>query len=396
MILKIVRWVLGYVSFSIQGKEPERFLNLAARDGFCLWDIQKKEDCHQARIPRKEYRNLRVSARKSKVILQVQQRYGLPFLLNKWKGKRGLLYGTVGAIVVLIMLSMRVWSIDVVGNESLSTYDLKQAAAECGLYQGMRKKDLEPRLVQQRLMARFPEIGWVAINTWGNTATIRLDEGVEIPEVEDTNKPTNIMSAMDGQIVGMDIYHGTPQVQIGDAVTEGQLLISGINQSESGEESFVHASAKIMARTRRVFSVEIPLEQRKEEPSGEILIRRSLDVFGADLPLSLQGLPKGNYTRTVESKPLVLNGVELPVTLHEETFIMQNQIPITLTKEEAKAKAMEEIKKKQEEVLKNDLENGKVLSFTERERIEGGSYFLELDCVCEENIAVEQEILLEN
>ena len=42
--------VLGYVSFSIHGKEPERFLNLAARDGFCLWDIQKKEDCHQARI----------------------------------------------------------------------------------------------------------------------------------------------------------------------------------------------------------------------------------------------------------------------------------------------------------------------------------------------------------
>ena len=47
-------------------------------------------------------------------------------------------------------------------------------------------------------------------------------------------------------------------------------------------------------------------------------------------------------------------------------------------------------------MLKNDLENGKVLSFTERERIEGGRYFLELDCICEENIAVEQEILLEN
>ena len=56
------------------------------------------------------------------------------------------------------------------------------------------------------------------------SATIRLDEGLEIPEVEDTNKPTNIMSAMDGQIVGMDIYHGTPQVQIGDAVTEGRAF----------------------------------------------------------------------------------------------------------------------------------------------------------------------------
>ncbi|MCI9575664.1 MAG: sporulation protein YqfD [Clostridiales bacterium] len=396
MVLKIIRWVFGYVSFSITGKGPERFLNLAARDGFCLWDIQKKEDCHQARITRKEYRNLRVSARKAKVILRVEKRYGLPFLLKKWKGKRGLLYGTGGAIAVLILLSMRVWSIDVVGNETLSAYDIKQAAAECGLYQGMLKKDLEPRLVQQRLMARFPEIGWVAINTWGNTATIRLDEGLKIPEVEDTDKATNIMSTMDGQIVRMDVYHGMPEVQIGDAVTEGQLLISGINQSEKGEESFVHASAKIMAKTRRIFSVEIPLEQIKEEPSGEVLTRRSLSVFGADLPLSLQGLPEGSYTRTVESKPLILNGVELPVTFHEEIFTLQNQIPITLTKEEAKAKAMEEIKKKQEEVLKNDLEDGKVLSFTERERVENGSYFLELDCVCEENIAVEQEILFGN
>ena len=91
------------------------------------------------------------------MILQVGTTIWFAVPPEQVEGKtRELLYGNFGAIVVLIVLSMRVWSIDVVGNESLSTYDLKQAAAECGLYQGMRKKDLEPRLVQQRLMAHVP------------------------------------------------------------------------------------------------------------------------------------------------------------------------------------------------------------------------------------------------
>ena len=42
----------------------------------------------------------------------------------------------------------------------------------------------------------------------------------------------NIKAARDGQIVRMEVTHGTPQVKIGDGVAEGQLLVSGITETK--------------------------------------------------------------------------------------------------------------------------------------------------------------------
>ncbi len=391
MILRNIRWWLGYVRFGIAGHSPERFLTLAAREGYVLWDIDKTDQGHQAKVSCRQYRKLWSAAKKAGVRLRVQKRHGLPFVWRACRGQRGLLYGTVGAVVILILLSTRVWCIDVEGNETLSAYEIKQAAAECGLYTGMPKNELEPRVVQQRLMAKFPQIGWVAVNTWGNTAKIRLEEGIAIPEVEDTAKPVNVLSAMNGQILSMDVYHGVSEVKVGDAVAQGQLLVSGVLTGAEGQESFIHASAKIIAQTRRVFVMEVPLEQMEKRTTGQQVTRRSLHVFGASLPLSFQGEPDAPYTRTLQSKPLVIHGVELPVTLYEETFAIQEPVAITLTQEQAREKALAEIQKKQTEVLKD----GKVTSALEREQVVDGVYRLEMECVCEENIAVEQEILLE-
>lgn len=390
MILRGIRWCLGYVRFGIAGRSPERFLTLAAREGYVLWDIAKTDTGHQAKVSVRQYRRLWSAAKKSGVRLRVEKRHGFPFVWHACRDKRGIFYGTVGAVAILILLSMRVWCIDVEGNETLSAYEIKQAAAECGLYPGMPKSQLEPRLVQQRLMARFPQIGWVAVNTWGNTAKIRLEEGIAIPEIEDTEKPTNVLSSMHGQILAMDVYHGVAEVKIGDAVAKGQLLVGGVLQSTEGGESFVHASAKIIAQTRRVFVMEVPLKQVQEQASGETVLRRSLSIFGAELPLSFQGEPQAPYTRTLETKSLVIHGVELPVAVCEETFALKQPVTVTLSKEQARQKALKEIRKKQDEVLKD----GKVQSFVEREQTEGGVYRLEMECVCEENIAVEQEIFV--
>ena len=50
MLLRMIRWWFGYVCFTIAGAAPERFLTLAAREGYVLWDIAKTGGVHQAKI----------------------------------------------------------------------------------------------------------------------------------------------------------------------------------------------------------------------------------------------------------------------------------------------------------------------------------------------------------
>ena len=43
-MLKIIRFVFGYITFSAVGRFPERFINLTGTKGICLFDVQKSED----------------------------------------------------------------------------------------------------------------------------------------------------------------------------------------------------------------------------------------------------------------------------------------------------------------------------------------------------------------
>lgn len=43
-MLKIIRFVFGYITFSATGRFPERFINLTGTRGICLFNVKKSED----------------------------------------------------------------------------------------------------------------------------------------------------------------------------------------------------------------------------------------------------------------------------------------------------------------------------------------------------------------
>ena len=42
MLLKLLRWLMGYVVFISNGIFAERFMNLTARSQISLWDVKKR------------------------------------------------------------------------------------------------------------------------------------------------------------------------------------------------------------------------------------------------------------------------------------------------------------------------------------------------------------------
>ena len=41
MLLEMLRFVRGYVRFDVCGRYPERFLNITARHGVRLWEVER-------------------------------------------------------------------------------------------------------------------------------------------------------------------------------------------------------------------------------------------------------------------------------------------------------------------------------------------------------------------
>lgn len=319
MFLGLSRLLSGYVRFSLRGDFPERFFNLCAVHGRAVWDMERDSDCYYAYILAKDYPRLRQAARRSRVRLRVLERHGLPFLLNRYRLRFGMAVGFASFCFLLWFLSLFIWNVRIVGNDAISTADLLAVLKNYGISQGERIGNVDVTNLPQTIMLANPDISWMSINVNGCTMTVEISERIYPPESIDRKKPCNIKAARDGRILDYQVKLGEVAVSRGDAVVQGDLLVSGVQEYSNGLTAMHHASAVVMAETERTLSVEVPYAQRIEQPTGREWTRRVFQLFHLKIPFFL-GSVHGDYDRVVEKSPLVLGGIELPVSMTTAIF----------------------------------------------------------------------------
>jgi similar to stage IV sporulation protein len=388
--LKLTRWLLGYARFSVRGGSPERFLNQCARNGINLWDIRGGGNCG-ACVVAGSYRLLRSCARKAGCRLKVEERHGFPFATKGIRKRRGLLVGAALGAAVIGLLSMNVWSIEVSGNTTIPTQTIKNELAAMGVVCGTPKRYVDPQMLQQRLMLKFPQIAWLSVNTIGCSAEIRLQERTEKPLIQEKEYTVcNIKAAATGQIVSLEVYTGTAQVKEGDAVVEGQLLISGVVENDLGVPSLRHAAGKVIAETTRTMTEEVALKRTEIKPTGRVVTQRSFNLFGIRIPLTLAGKPNGNYeAEGLLTEVRLMNSV-LPMSLYEQKWVEHDSYSYTLNRDQAIQLAEEQIKQR----LQSELKDVQVVSQSATDQIKDSKLIYTVNLKCRENIAQESEILI--
>ncbi|MBW7571649.1 sporulation protein YqfD [Caproiciproducens faecalis] len=389
--LHLTRWLLGYARFSVVGGSHERFLNNCARSGIYLWDITGGKD-GGACVAVQSYRALRPCARRANAKLKVRERHGFPFATKGIRKRRGILAGAVLFMVIVQLLSLHVWSIEVAGNSSIPTEQIEAELVRLGVTPGTLKSKVQPQMLQQKLMLEFPQIGWLSVNTRGCSAQVQLQEKVDRPLIVGSQGETvcNIKAARTGQIVSMNVFTGTAQVSKGDAVVEGQLLISCVVEDKLGYMSLRHAAGKIIAETSRSLTTEVDLKRAEVNPTGKTLTRRCLYLFGARVPLTFAGKPEGEYRAEGVHTDLKLMNAVLPLGFYEEKWTEEKSRQITLTKDQAIAEA----KRLMEQKKKEELKDAKILSVSEDTQFTDSRLIYAIKVKCEENIAQESEILI--
>lgn len=390
VVLHALRWVMGTVRFSIHGA-PEPFLNQCARSGISLWNIEKKED-FTACILAGGYRHLLPSARKTKCVLKVRERRGLPFRLAFLRRRKGLVVGAILAFLLVQILSLHVWSVEVSGNVGIPTAQIESVASELGLKPGVWKKDIQAKLLQEQLMNAFPQTSWLSVNTSGCLIRIELEELSEKPDLEANKRACNILAKATGQILYMEVYAGTPEVKEGDAVVEGQLLLNAVVEDTYGGNTLKHAAGKIIAATQHTFTTQVEMQKEIAQETGHIVTRRSATVFGLRIPLSFTGKPDGTYRLEAEQVRLKVMDSLLPISFYKENWIEEMRQVVPMSQEEALRKAREEVAIQQKE----QLGDATITAQQETVEVRDGVLYYRVDVNCEENIGVESEVFLQS
>ena len=192
---------------------------------------------------------------------------GLPFLLRLLCRRAGLLIGLLGILLLLFLSQRFVWDIRVSGNGTMTTSEVLAELRACGLYRGAYLPSIQASQLENRVLIASDRIAWISVNMDGTVARVQIIESVMPPEKE-PSRPANLVAAADGQIEFLELYRGNAVVSVGQAVRKGDLLVSGVYDSQTEGFRYTRAAGSVFARTERTVRIEIPLAY-SEKTFGE-------------------------------------------------------------------------------------------------------------------------------
>lgn len=321
-ILDILRYLRGYIEISVQGGFTERFINLCNRENVYLWDSVFSNGVLSVKLYCRDFKKLTGIRRKSGVKIKIEKKNGLHFFMQENRKRKILAVGIASALVTMLIMNNFVWSIDVTGTESIGKNEIREILKENGLKYGTFVPAFdESKAGRDAVNLSEGKILWLAVNIKGSKATVEVRDYIRPDEQTSDSSPCNIVADFEGIILSAYTYRGVRIAQVGAAVKKGDLLISGITESENSTE-YLCADGEIIAMHMDTLEVDFTDKVRADLCYG-LKKGYRLKLFGADIPLNVND--NKSISRYSYTKYLTLDGNIIPIGIEKDLTIENNE-----------------------------------------------------------------------
>lgn len=321
-----------------------------------------------------------------------QTRGGFPHFLWRYRRRAGMALGLLVGVVLLWLSGRFVWDVRVTGNETMSATEVRQALRACGFGVGSYIPDFQNSELENRVMLTSDRISWISVYMDGTVAMVQIKENVMPPPQESTN-PANLIATHDGQIELLELYRGNCVVKIGQAVRAGELLVSGLYDSNTVGYRYTRAAGQVLARVEEEIRIEIPLTYEKKVYEESRLGGLGLEFFDFSLKIFENSRNSTLPCDIIkERNALDLFGyLELPFAWNTTTLRPYRTVAETRTSEEALSLAYEDLERE----LESRLSDAQMLQKNISTSLTDTALILDCSVVCIRNIAeqVEFEVL---
>ena len=264
--------------------------------------------------------------------------------------------------------------------------EVTQKLETVGIHRGMLISSIDQGASKRIAMKQIPEIAWVSFNIEGSTLYVEVSESIKVPDIIPRDIPCNVKAKYSGQILRIGTKSGTPECSVGDAVVEGQILISGISENEEKIPTITHADGSVIAVTCHEVRFSVPTNTSLYLAEGEPKLRSKIKVFGFGTTYRYSPTPTSYFSKRIE---------------HYSLFTDKNKVPIDITNEYLQTdvkytgKQLDKISKTVIELKKLFLLNDKTINnckVTKKEVNGNIEYTAVFDCV--EDIGYKDGIML--
>ncbi len=383
MLLRLIRWMRGYLEISVEGGIAERFLSICGRRNIILWNM-KSGKVLTACIFASDFKRIRMIASKSNTKVRIERRRGFPFVMKRYRGRKIFVLCILLFFISLHCLTSLIWRVEVVGVQQTDLFVLHRILEENGVKKWARSKSVDEEKIQFEILQQLDTVSWAGITIKGTDVTVEIKEREPTPEMLPADQPCDLIAAKDGVVELMLVKEGEAVVKVGDTVSKGQLLVSALKGVEIENPVPVHSFGEVIARTWTQKSKIQPMVLEEKELTGQQKTRFGLKI--SKIFINFFGNTGNLYPKcdTIEETVWKSGKLALVKRVIREVKLTHQE----LTEEEAGNLAEEELTK---ELSMEMPEGAELVSVTRNVQVtEQGS--LKVDCTfeCLENIAIQK------
>ena len=339
MLNQIINRLQGQVRIRVETPFPERVLNLCGARNLAFWDMAWESDsAFTCRMSRRDFYALRRAVKKLDCTLTVVRKEGVPFFLGRLRRRHALAAGAILCGTLLFLGSFFIWDFTVEGNERVSEEEILRALQRQGVTIGTFGISLDTENIRNHVLLDIPELLWITVNVSGCRAYVEVRERMEVPEQVNERVPTNVVARRDGLILEIQALDGVKCMLPGTSVEAGELLISGVEDTETVGARVLAGRGTVEARTWYTLSAVMPLTVSEKRYTGEETRGLSL-VFGTNRVkfFSNSSIAAGNYDKITNRTQWSLFGLPLPVTSVVETCRFYEPVSVEISAAQAEA-----------------------------------------------------------
>lgn len=356
MLIKILfGYILGYVTITIEGYYIERFINICKNRKIAIWNLKRNGEISLTfRSGVKDFKGICNIAKKVKCKVKIKNKRGLPFLLHKYK-KRKIFVILLILIVVLIVLSSNfVWNVDIVEEKGNELENIEKDIEEAGLKVGELKSNINTKEIINKIRLERNDVAWMGIELKGTNAIVKIVKADEKPEILDENDYCNIVSEKAGVITKINAQSGTANVQVGDTINVGDVLINGWMEGKYTGIRYVHAKGEIQARVWYTQYKKVSYNTTERKETGNFEEKYALKINNFKINFG-KGVSKFEIYDTIETenKLKIFSDFYLPISVIKITNKEVEEIQKNYQIDEAKNIGIQEL----EEKLDSEIEN---------------------------------------
>lgn len=384
-----VSFIFGYKRIYALASDGADILNLCAKNAIPYKLISSKEDalCFECSLFHSAI--LEKECKAAGITLIEITEHGLPFIFMRYRHRYGLFLGAIFAVLILYLSQIVIWDIRIDGAIRLDRDEILDDLETCGIKVGSRISEIDVDVIQNRMIIYSDDISWISINLSGNVAYVEIREAEPIPPEKTEYRAANLVATREGIIEGFAGIRGDVAVKIGDTVSEGELLVSGIRESKTQGFTYTCAEGEVFARCESAYSVEIPLKFSQKKYTGVEYTEKYLIFFDKEIKI-YSNIGKMNTSCDIidtEEFMKVFDKSRLPFGVRTVRYKEYEYVTALRTPNEAIDLAFSALVKKEEELGVGDVISKQLLgSLTDK------SYRLDCVSVSVMNIAKQKKI----